>query len=959
MPGKSRAPHGSVSGRARASRTFVGVIATCIAFLGSAAVLSAAPAGAAPRPQRIGSAPLLPKGAVALGSLPGSTRLQVDVTLEPRDPAALARFAAAVSTPGSTLYRHYLPAGAFTRVFGPTGSAIAAVEAALRADQLAVGAITGNHLMIPVSGTAARFARAFSISFERYRLAGRDVYANTSAPLFPGSAARYVQGVIGLDNVSVPHRESLLVPGHLKRAASPQVVTGGPQPCSAAVSAGPANDAYTADQIASAYKFSSLYGAGDEGSGFTVALYELEPNLTSDIAAYQSCYGTSTSVTYTKVSGGAGTGAGEGEAALDIEDVIGLAPKASIIVYQGPNTNAGALATYQAIATADKAQVVSTSWGQCESGEGSSAAESEATVFEQLDTQGESMFAAAGDSGSEDCGTDALAVDDPASQPDVTGVGGLTMSAIGPPPTETVWNEAANGAGAGGGGISSLWAMPSYQSGAPSSLNVVNANSSATPCKASSGYCREVPDVSADADPYTGYVIYYDGSWTGIGGTSAAAPLWAAFTALTDASSSCNGTAIGFANPDLYKVAGSEYSSSFYDVTSGNNDYTGTNGGKFPAGTGYDMASGLGAPNGSALPQDLCGGGGTTNTVTVTNPGTQTTTVGTAVSLQITGTDSGGLSLTYSATGLPAGLSISSSGLISGTPTTAGSSSVTVTAKDSTGASGSATFTWTVNAKTGNTVTVTNPGTQTTTVGTAVSLQITGTDSGGLSLTYSATGLPAGLSISTTGLITGTPTTAGSSSVTVTAKDSTGASGSATFTWTINAKSSCTAAQLFGNPGFETGKTTPWKMTADVLTSNSEAEGYEIAHTGSWFAWLDGYGTPHTDTVAQTVTIPAACTSDSLSFWLHIDTYEDQEGAYDTLKVQVLNSSGPVLSTLATYSNLNDVQFDPDNNNGYAQVSLNVSAYAGQTITVKWTGTETDEGGGTTDFTIDDTALNT
>jgi O-glycosyl hydrolase len=182
----------------------------------------------------------------------------------------------------------------------------------------------------------------------------------------------------------------------------------------------------------------------------------------------------------------------------------------------------------------------------------------------------------------------------------------------------------------------------------------------------------------------------------------------------------------------------------------------------------------------------------TGNTVTVTNPGSQTSTVGTAASLQIQATDSGsGQTLSYSATGLPAGLSISSStGLISGTPTAAGTSSVTVTATDGTGASGSAAFSWTVNTgTTGNTVTVTNPGSQTGTVGTAASVQVHATDSGsGQTLTYSATGLPAGLSISSsTGLISGTPTTAGTSSVTVTAKDGTGASGTATFSWTISA----------------------------------------------------------------------------------------------------------------------------------------------------------------------------
>ena len=186
--------------------------------------------------------------------------------------------------------------------------------------------------------------------------------------------------------------------------------------------------------------------------------------------------------------------------------------------------------------------------------------------------------------------------------------------------------------------------------------------------------------------------------------------------------------------------------------------------------------------------------GSTANTVTVTSPGNQTTNAGTAASLQVHASDSAsGQTLTYSATGLPAGLSINSgTGVISGTPTTAGTSTVTVTATDTTGVKGSATFTWTVNAATGNTVTVTNPGSQSGTVGTAASLQVSASDSAsGQTLTYTATGLPAGLSIAAaTGLITGTPTTAATSTVTVTATDTTGATASASFTWAINASGS-------------------------------------------------------------------------------------------------------------------------------------------------------------------------
>jgi hypothetical protein len=275
---------------------------------------------------------------------------------------------------------------------------------------------------------------------------------------------------------------------------------------------------------------------------------------------------------------------------------------------------------------------------------------------------------------------------------------------------------------------------------------------------------------------------------------------------------------------------------------------------------------------------------------------------------------------------------------------------VAVTATDTTGAAGSASFSWTVNPVRQNTVTVTNPGSQTGTVGAAASLQIAATDSAsGQTLAYSASGLPAGLSInSSTGLISGTPTAVGTSKVTVTATDTTGAAGTASFTWTIGASGGgCTAAQLLGNPGFENGTTSaPWTASSGVINNDLASE---PSHSGSWDAWLDGYGTTHTDTLAQSVAIPTGCTSANFSFWLHIDTAETGTTAYDTLKVQVLNSSGTVLGTLSTFSNV-------DANTGYAQHSFSLAPYIGQTVTLKFTGSEDFEL--QTSFVIDDTALN-
>ncbi len=242
---------------------------------------------------------------------------------------------------------------------------------------------------------------------------------------------------------------------------------------------------------------------------------------------------------------------------------------------------------------------------------------------------------------------------------------------------------------------------------------------------------------------------------------------------------------------------------------------------------------------------------------------------------------------------------------------------------------------------TGNTVTVNNPGNRTGTVGTATSLQITGSSTGGGTLTYSATGLPPGLLISSSGLISGTPTTAGTYTVTVTGRDSTGATGTTTFTWTINPAGggTCTAGQKIANPGFESGATS-WSATAGVIDNSTG----QPARTGTWKAWLDGYGATHTDTLSQSVAVPAGCTTYTFSFWLRITTAETTTTvAYDKLTVQAGTT------TLATYSNLNK-------NSTYTQKVFNLGAFAGQTVTLKFTGTE--DSSLQTSFVIDDTALN-
>ncbi|WP_370935813.1 putative Ig domain-containing protein [Amycolatopsis sp. cg13] len=235
-------------------------------------------------------------------------------------------------------------------------------------------------------------------------------------------------------------------------------------------------------------------------------------------------------------------------------------------------------------------------------------------------------------------------------------------------------------------------------------------------------------------------------------------------------------------------------------------------------------------------------------------------------------------------------------------------------------------------------VTAANPGSQNGVVGTAASLQLSASGGSG-GYTWTASGLPTGLSISSGGLISGTPTTAGTYSVTATAKDSSGATGSTTFSWTIAPTGGGTCSgQKLGNPGFENG-TSPWTASSGVISTSSNGE---PPHSGTYLAYLDGYGSAHTDTVSQSVSIPSGCHA-TLSYYLHVDTAETTTTtAYDKLTVKAGST------TLASYSNLNQAT-------GYQLHTVDMSAYAGQTVTLTFTGTE--DSSLQTSFCLDDTSL--
>lgn len=679
---------------------------------------------AAPR-ARVGSVPALPHAARLGGPLASSARIDLTVSLTGRDPLGLQRLAQAVSTPGSPDYRRYLSVHQFADRFGATPAQIAAVSRTLRRAGLSVSPVSANHMMLSVSGSAAAVQDAFATRLDAVRIAdGRSAYAARRAPTLPAQVAPDVDAVIGLDTVYRPQADQVVHDARplaepLSRRSVADVATGGPQPCAAATStsANPQIGGYTADEIQAAYNFSGLYAAGDFGAGQSVAVYELEKVHRSDLATYQACYGTHARISYVN-TGHPTFGADDAEAALDIEQIIGLAPSVHVIVYQSPDNFTVGVKQFNKIVSQNRARTVSISWGLCEAKitfghRDLSIVRSEAKIFEEAAIQGQSVLAASGDTGSAGCenelDSNRLAVQDPASQPFVTGVGGTTLyteyngqpalwnpNLAGEPLLQAVWNDGelktSRGvqAAATTGGLSSLWAMPRYQRRAAAGLGVINSLSSGKPCH-SSRDCREIPDVSADGDPATGYVVYASGgadhTWTSEGGTSAAAPLWAALTAEADALPTCRGASLGFENPAIYKLATA--AGNFADITAANpltgaanNDAVGKNHGLYPVTPGYDMTTGLGTPNAAGVAAGLCALRAPVYTVSIAAPNHHYVLLRHRVRLRFKGADSGGQRLRFSARHLPRGLWLSRRGVLHGRPRKAGRYHIRITARD-------------------------------------------------------------------------------------------------------------------------------------------------------------------------------------------------------------------------------------------------------------------------------------
>jgi subtilase family serine protease len=888
-----------------------------------------------------------------LGSLDNSRHLQLALSLPLRNEPALDKLLADIYDPQSPNFHHYLSAQQFTDQFSPTQQDYDAVVAWAQAKGLQVTGTTPNRRVVDVDGSVANISRAFNVSMNTYQdnVHGRTFHAPDREP----SVDLPVQllAVSGLDDAHPPH------PHYRKGDRPSQVESNTTETANAIahiVGSGPGNT-YLPSDMRKAY-----YGSGPlTGAGQTVAIFSYDGYIASDINLFYSSTGMTSTVPVNNVLVNGYNGAcfgfntngtenpntcDDGEQILDIVNVIGMAPGLTQVLFYEGNSATDIL---NKMASDNIAKVISSSWGGGDFGTASDPA------FKEFQAQGQSYLNATGDSGQFNSST----YDPPSVDANITQVGGTdltTTGAGGPWASETGWADS-------GGGFVSGTAIPAYQQLA----GVINSSNKG------STTLRNAPDVAAEANFDNTTVI--DGTFeSGYGGTSYATPRWAGLIALANQQAVANGKGtLGFLNTPIYNIGvGSSYSTNFHDITSGNNKPSAGSGTGFNAVAGYDLVTGWGSPNGPTLIATLAGGSTATPDYSLSaSPSSLSVAQGSSgtSTITVTGINSFSGSVSLTASGLPSGVTASFSPasatttstltLTASSTATVGSATVTIT-----GTSGSLVHTTTV-ALTITAVAAPNyslsasPASLSVVQGTNGTSTVTVTKTGGFTGTVAltASGLPAGVTASfspasttTTSTLTLTAAstaTVGSATVTIT-----GTSGSLTHSTTVALTTTAAAGsptQLLGNTGFESGTTTtPWTLTAGVICSNSTCSG-ETAHSGTWFAWLDGYGTAHTDTASQQVVIPAGKTTATLSFYLHIDTAETTKtSAFDTFTIQVLNTSGTVLGTLGTYSNLNAAT-------GYTQHTFSMAPYIGQTVVLKFTGKE--DSSLATSFVLDDVTL--
>jgi kumamolisin len=414
---------------------------------------------------------------------------------------------------------------------------------------------------IVIRGTAQALQAAFGVDLRDYEREGHKFHAFTGGISVPVEHPPVIESVLGLDTRPVAKPHVRFWDKKKKKK--------------------PTDPSYTPLQVAALYDFPT----GVDGSGQTIGIIELGGGYnTSDLQTYFTGLGlTPPHVVSVSVDGAANApttpDSADGEVALDIEVAGAVAPGANIAVYFTPNTAQGFLdgITSAVHDMGNAPTVISISWGGPESTWTAASMTSIDNACQSAAALGITITVAAGDDGSSD-GVSGTNVDFPASSPHVLACGGTKLDGSGAKITsEVVWNDGSQG-GATGGGVSTVFALPTWQA---------NAN---VPKPSGKSGGRGVPDVAGDASPTTGYNILVDGSKEVVGGTSAVAPLWAGLIALINQQT---GKPAGLVNPTLYDAP-----TAFHDITQGNN-------GSFSAGPGWDACTGLGSPIGTAVAQAL------------------------------------------------------------------------------------------------------------------------------------------------------------------------------------------------------------------------------------------------------------------------------------------------------------------------------------------------------------------
>ena len=574
---------------------------------------------------------------IDLGPKVGSDIKNVSLSLKIHDQDKLEAFINSTVTAGSAQFHQFLTVDQFTARYAPSADEVQKVIQSLQAAGIQVTDVGANRLLLKATATVDALNRYFSVTIHEFAKPGQRYHAPVTLPQVPAAIAGSVVAVTGLSSEAVYHPKMKAAAAFEPGAAVPVVL-----PSNGTATGVPGS--FTVGDVANLYQVNPLYKAGISGKGRTIGIATLATFDQADAYGYWSTIGLTVKanrITEVQVDGGAGT-AGADETTLDVQQSGGLAPRANIIVYEAPNTEQGFIDVFGNAVIDNKVDTLSVSWGAPEIATDPNLTLAQDQIFMEAAAQGISMFAASGDAGAYDINnaypypifTQTLTVDSPASSPFITAAGGITLAGVQTHrhgtvtvPKDRAWGwdylqgyfdtyYASLGGYyglafpvGGGGGVSVNEDLPRYQkhikgvqkSAAGQSLiyfpdfpSTVGAQDWADLPAGFAG--RNVPDLALNADPYTGYLVFFGGHWyAGFGGTSFVSPQLNGITALLD--EVAHGR-VGFLNPILYRMSrhvdfDSEFAP-FNAITSGDNLY-------YKSVRRYNPATGLGSINAANL----------------------------------------------------------------------------------------------------------------------------------------------------------------------------------------------------------------------------------------------------------------------------------------------------------------------------------------------------------------------